>query len=116
MSRQRQKGTEWETELLNQLAWCFPNHVITRAGTTLGCNDAGDFVGCPFPVEAKSTKTMRLPEWLRKLRTKATATGEPNRWALFWHGDRRTQDGQELMIVPGEFGRVLLRELYGRKW
>ncbi|HZU73568.1 MAG TPA: hypothetical protein VE990_12435 [Acidimicrobiales bacterium] len=105
MSRQRSKGTRWETELLNRLAWAFPNHVITRAGTTLGANDEGDFVGGPFPLEAKSTKTLCIPLWVRKLRAKAVT----HRWALLWHGDRRTADGQGLMVVDVEFGLELLR-------
>lgn len=105
MSKERSKGTRWESELLNKLAWIFPNHVITRAGTTKGAADEGDFLGGPFPIEAKSTKTLCIPLWVRKLRAKAAT----NRWTLLWHGDRRTADGKGLMVVDLEFGLELLK-------
>lgn len=91
MSRARQKGTKWETELLERLRSLFgPN--VHRAPLR-GTQDAGDFVGVPWLHEAKSTKAPHFLEWAR------TAAKKHQDWCVLWHGDRRT-DPTELVVMP----------------
>lgn len=93
MSKARQKGTAWETELLGRLRGLFgPN--VHRAPLR-GTQDAGDFVGVPFLVEAKSTKAPHFLEWART----AIKKTQGGRWVVAWHGDRRT-DPTELIVMP----------------
>ena len=106
MSKAREKGTRYEVALLTLLRLVFGPQV--ERAPLKGIQDAGDFVGVPIPIEAKNTEVLRLPEWIRRLRTIGG-----KRFALFWSGgDRRRKDSPgELMIVPADFGRYLL-DLY----
>ena len=103
MSKAREKGTRYEVALLTLLRLVFGSQV--ERAPLKGIQDAGDFVGVPFPIEAKNTEVLRLPEWVRRLRLIGG-----KRFVLFWSGgDRRRKDSPgELMIVPADFGRHLL--------
>lgn len=86
MSVQRQKGTGWESELLPLLRLAFGPQV--ERAPLKGTNDAGDFTGTPFQVEAKKTDVPHFLQW-GKTATKKTG----NRWWVVWSGDRRKGDG-----------------------
>lgn len=107
MSKARAKGTKWETELLDRLRGLFgPN--VHRAPLR-GTQDAGDFVGVPWLHEAKSTKAPHFLEWAR------TAAKKNERWCVLWHGDRRT-DPTELVMMPLHLFEELITALYDPDW
>lgn len=101
MSAARQKGTEWESRLLPLLRALFypdldvdlEDHPLSRAGTTLGCNDRGDFLGVPWPHEAKKTDVPHFLQWAKVLEKKS-----PGRWTILWSGDQRRKDGPFVML------------------
>ncbi len=62
-----------------------------------GVHDAGDFVGTPMVVEAKSTSSPRLTEWaktcVKAARFHRDALDRPVPWVIVWHGDRVQCEG-----------------------
>jgi hypothetical protein len=91
----RKKGTTFEVWLLEHLRRLFgPN--VHRAPLR-GIRDEGDYVGVPWPHEAKNVATPRFPDWIRRLRVKA-GPGQP--WALIWKGDMRSESGQPVVVIP----------------
>lgn len=93
MSRARAKGTRWETELLAHLRVAWPH---AERAPLRGTQDRGDFNACnDWLIEAKNTATPRFLEWARTARRKAGR--DP--WAVLWHGDRRTDHGQPLVLL-----------------
>ena len=93
MSKARAKGTLWETELLEHLRAVWPH---AERAPLKGTNDRGDYTSCDqWLLEAKSTSTPRFLDWARTCRKKAK--GDP--WAVLWHGDRRTDNGQPLVVL-----------------
>lgn len=86
MSRQRTKGTRYETHLLTLLRRIWPQ--ARRAGTTLGGNDQGDFLNCgPWLIEAKHRATLAIPEWVRTADRKA---GPLRPWLILTRTDKRS--------------------------
>ena len=102
------KGTRYEVELLAKLREVFGPQV--ERSPLKGILDAGDYVGVPFPIEAKNTKVLLIPDWVRRLRLL-----EAKPFALFCSGgDRRRKNTPgELMIVDAAFGLYLL-QLYAK--
>lgn len=95
MSKQRAKGTRWETELLTELANIFPH--VERAPLK-GANDQGDFLNVnDWLLEAKNHKTPKFLAWADTCRTKTDTNHKP--WAVLWHGDRRTRQGRPLALL-----------------
>jgi hypothetical protein len=93
----RAKGTAWEVELLDRLRDTFGPDV--HRAPLRGTHDAGDYVGTPVVVEAKSTKVPKFLEWARTC-VKACAhhsSGLPF-WVIAWHGDRRKNEGPFVMM------------------
>ena len=91
----RQKGTRWETELLDLLRPIFPH--VERAPLK-GHADQGDFTAVnDWLLEAKSTGAPHFLEWARGCAKKTAANHK--RWAILWHGDRR-HTPTELAIMP----------------
>ena len=108
MSRQRDKGTAFEVEVLEQLRGVWPD--IARRGTTLGNQDAGDYLNTgPVLIEAKKVDKPTFFQWARTCRKKAAH----GRWLIYWAGDRRTEDGQPLVCFPPEFAIDLLHAYFG---
>lgn len=64
MSKQRQKGTKWETELLSPLRTLWP--YLQRTGSAAFADaDFSDPDGvCPYAIEAKNQERIRLPDWM----------------------------------------------------
>lgn len=86
MSKARQKGTAWETELLPRLRQLF-GETVNRAPLR-GVHDAGDFINVPWLHEAKNTIKPLFQTWARICERK---TGD--RWVIIWKGDRRQTSG-----------------------
>ena len=86
MSKSRQKGTAWETELVPRLRRLFGD-MVQRAPLR-GVHDAGDFVGVPWLHEAKNTVKPLFQAWARVCEKKAG-----DRWVIIWKGDRRQTSG-----------------------
>lgn len=93
MSKQRQKGTGWETELLPHLRAAFGDQV--ERAPLKGVQDKGDFVGVPFLVEAKKTEVPRFLDWARTARKKV---GAGQWWSIVWSGDRRKGEGPYVLL------------------
>ena len=108
MSKARDKGTRVESELLDLLKGTWPN--IARRGTTMGALDDGDYTNTSgVLVEAKKVDQPTLYKWIRVCRKKALH----GRWLIFWCGDRRTEDGQPVVVLPLTFAIDLLHAYYG---
>lgn len=105
----RQKGTAWETALLPLLRKRFGKQVERSPASRESC----DFVGTPFPVEAKNCITPRFQAWVRKLRHVASENLQPDRWVLIWKGDARRADGRPLAVIDLEFFWDLVAIAYG---
>jgi len=94
MSKARQKGTSWETALLEPLRRVFGPQV--ERAPLKGTADNGDFTGVPYQIEAKSTAKPLFLEWARK----ANAKSYP--WAIVWKGDLRKNDQGPYVLMPFE--------------
>lgn len=109
----RKKGTAWETYLLGPLRELFypeldhdmEDHPLQRLDMVARHKRAadGDFVGVPFTIEAKSTKTPMFQAWARKLENKVG-----NGWAIIWKGDRRVKTGAgPYVLMPYELFNLI---------
>lgn len=92
MSKQRAKGTGWESELLPLLREVFGPQV--ERSPLKGIQDDGDFVGCGLLVEAKKTDVPHFLAWA-KAAQKKRPHGD---WRIVWSGDRRRGDGPFVML------------------
>ncbi|WP_094690934.1 hypothetical protein [Pseudoscardovia suis] len=75
MSRQKQKGTAFETAVTRWLQWALDDKTIHRESLH-GSRDRGDIGGViidgePVTIEAKSHRRMELAEWMREAETEA---------------------------------------------
>ena len=100
MSAARQKGTAGEIFFLTYLRELFGPQV--ERAPLKGTLDHGDYVGVPFLVEAKNTAKPLFQQWARICKKKADW-----RWTLLWKGDRRTEDGEPLVLMPFEMWLLL---------
>jgi len=85
-SKARQKGTQFEVELLPLMRSLF-GESVTRSPLQ-GFNDHGDFTNVPFLIEAKNHLLPKFQEWAR------TCEKKDVNWAIIWKGDRRKGSGQ----------------------
>jgi hypothetical protein len=88
----RQKGTKWETALLEPLRRLFGGRV--ERSSLSGINDYGDFINVPFLVEAKSTLKPLFQQWARTCEKKANKA-----WVIIWKGDTRTKTGNGPFVL-----------------
>lgn len=75
VSRQKQKGTAFETAVTRWLQWALDDPTIHRESLH-GSKDRGDIGGViidgePVTIEAKSHRRMELAEWMREAETEA---------------------------------------------
>lgn len=89
----RSKGTLGENFFKPYLVQLFGPQV--ERAPLKGTQDHGDYVGVPYLVEAKNTKKPLFQLWARVCKKKA---GDD--WVLLWSGDRRTEDGEPLVLMP----------------
>jgi hypothetical protein len=62
MSKQRQKGTQAETEVVKALHRAGFSEALRAP--LWGAHDRGDIVGIPAVISVKNQKTMKLAEWV----------------------------------------------------
>jgi hypothetical protein len=105
VSKQRAKGTAWETELLPRLRAIYGPDI--HRAPLRGIHDNGDYVGTPFLHEAKNQQMPHFLQWAREARGKAGA-GE---WVVIYKGDSRTMDGKPLVLMD-----LALYEQLAKAW
>lgn len=98
----RRVGTSYENKVLERLRRAFGPQVERSAAGT----KSRDFVGTPFPVEAKKRKTLDVPGWVRNMRTLGW-----DEWAIFCcPRDIRTASGFcEVVVIPADFAESLFK-------
>ena len=86
MSAAKQKGTAWESKIVDYLRVNGAPHAERRAQT--GVNDQGDISGIPGVVtEAKNAQRTELPAWVDEAEREAANVG-PGTLAVVWHHRR----------------------------
>lgn len=97
MSRQKAKGTRWESELVDTFHRAGFPHVERRALN--GASDRGDLAGIPgLVVEAKDQARHSFAEWLDEAEQEATNDGDAH--GVVWahrRGKARGEDGYVVM-------------------
>lgn len=106
MSAARAKGTRGEQFFLPYLRQLFGPQV--ERAPLKGTLDYGDYTGVPYLVEAKNTSKPLFQKWARICKKKA---GDD--WTLWWMGDRRTEDGEPLVLMP--LSKYMILELDAQK-
>lgn len=113
MSKQRQKGTEYENFLLTTYLLRVWPQVERRAQQ--GMRDFGDFTNVGgWLIEAKKHERWDLPNWIRKIQWKIERGGAPTPWALLFVNDKR-KGFPDLVVQPteqwiGQWERVIALE------
>lgn len=98
----KQKGTGWETYLLQPLRRLWGDQVNRSALS--GTNDYGDFTGVPFLHEAKCTAKPLFQAWARICEIKAHKA-----WVVIWKGDLRVRSGNgPYVFMPQELYDLLV--------
>lgn len=100
MSKQRQKGTEYENFLLTT----YLRRVWPKADRSpqRGVKDFGDFSNVGgWLVEAKKHERWDLPNWIRKIQWKIERDGQPSPWVLLFANDKR-KGFPDLAVMPTE--------------
>ncbi len=108
MSASKQKGTGWETSVVQYLRECGWPHAERRALS--GAQDKGDLLGIPgLVIEAKACVKHALAEWLDEAtieRDNANA-----RHGVVWFKRRGyTSPGRAFVLMDGETFTNLLAE------
>lgn len=103
MSKQRAKGTRFESAVVAVMAQRFP-YVERRA--LRGKNDAGDLAGLPIPVECKNTRTLDLAGACREAETAAARLGAPG-WAAVFKRPRRNERDAYAVVPLWLFAEML---------
>lgn len=97
MSKQKQKGTSFETSLLPCLREYYPG---AERRPLSGNKDKGDFIlpGADFALEAKNVKAMSLGAWIKEAEVEAENLGVP--FGVVVHKRRGTTDpGQQYVTM-----------------
>lgn len=111
MSRERQKGTHWETQIVNYLADQFPDHNIRRTGSA--DYGAGDIVGISpeLVIEAKNVQRYQLAAWVDQAETAAERNNAE--LAVVWmKRSGRTSPGGGYVVMSGDTFTSILQRLY----
>ena len=118
MSRQRQKGTQYENHVRDEyLRKIWPH---AQRAPLLGINDAGDFINTgSLMVEAKKRNAWRLPEWIRVIFKKSVKQQRP--WILVFAGDKRKGDEamrQDFVVMPANvaFRMLAIANEHRHQW
>lgn len=96
MSKQKQKGSRWETAIRDYLT---AEGIEVHRQPAHGINDKGDLhVGTDVIIEAKAQSRHSLAEWLEEAHTEAHNAGRP--LGVVWfhrRGKSKPKDGYVLM-------------------
>lgn len=112
MSRERAKGTAWETSIVNYLSDHFPDHAVRRTGSA--DYGAGDIVGIhpELVIEAKNVQRLDLAGWVDQ--AEAAAERNDADLAVVWVKRRgRTSPGKGYVVMSGDTFTSILERLYG---
>lgn len=107
MSKQRQKGTQYENHVRDH--YLRPIWPTADRAPLRGTADAGDFDGTPYVVEAKKRNRWALPEWIRTTRAKAERVEKD--WMIVFAADKRTDMSEDLVVLPARVLFELLEEV-----
>lgn len=96
MSKSRQKGTSWETDIVNAL---ISYGIRAKRNPLAGAKDQGDIDLYPLPVviEAKNCRDMKLAEWIQEAEEERI-----NAHALFgvvWHKRMRKASPHDAYVT-----------------
>lgn len=108
MSASKQRGTRWETAIVDYLRANGAPHAERRALN--GAKDRGDVAGIPgLVIEAKSHTGMRLADWIAEAEAEARHAGAA--LGVVWHKRRgRASAGDGYVTMTGAAFAHLLRE------
>ena len=107
MSRQRAKGTRWETAIRDYLA---DEGVEVHRQPAHGVNDKGDLhVGTDVVVEAKNQERHSLAEWLDEATAEAHNAGRPV-GVVWFHRRGKASPRDGYVLLDGSTLVYLLRE------
>lgn len=111
VNRSRQKGTAYETEIVNYLRGRGWVHAERRALS--GNNDRGDISGLVgVCIECKAAKTHDLPGWLNQLETETANSGADI--GLLFIRRRGTSDrSKDYVVMTAHQATKLLAQLEG---
>lgn len=112
MSRSKDKGTRWESAIVDYLAGHGFPWAERRALT--GSQDRGDIAGVPaWVVEAKNHATLNLAGWVDEATTEQANAGAD--YACVWHHRRgKASPGDGYVTMTGAtFVRLIRQAGYG---
>jgi hypothetical protein len=106
-NRSKERGTKWESEIVEFLAPLFP-HVERRA--LRGNSDRGDIAGLPgCVIEAKHEARTDLSGWLNEAQTEGRNAAA--RLAVVWFKRRgKASAGDGYVLMDGHAFAYLLKE------
>ena len=108
MSRAKQRGTAWETAVVNYLQTSGWPHAERRALN--GNTDRGDITGLPgVCIEAKSAARVELGEWLKEMLTEKT-NARADVGAVWIKRRGKTSPGDAYVVMDGRQFVQLLKE------
>lgn len=76
MSKQRVKGTKFETKLLSPLRLLWPRMARTGSASQADSDFTDPDGECPYAIEAKHQERIRLPEFMDQAIASAKRTGQ----------------------------------------
>ena len=112
MSKERQKGTHWETQIVNYLADYFDD--VRRTGSA--DYGAGDIVGISpeLVIEAKNVQRHQLAAWVDQAELAAERQGAE--LAVVWmKRSGRTSPAKGYVVMSGDTFTEILHRLYGEE-
>lgn len=108
MSKQRAKGTAWETAVVRWLRERGFDRVERRS--LHGTNDKGDITGInEVVIECKNAKTYKLAEWMDETQQEVKNAGA-NIGVLLVKRIGKTDPGMGYWVMSAEDGARLLKE------
>lgn len=111
VNRSKQKGTAYETEIVQYLRGRGWVHAERR--TLSGAHDRGDISGVVgVVIECKNAKTHDLPGWLNELETE-TANADADVGLLFVRRRGTTDRGRDYAVMTVDQASALLARLEG---
>lgn len=100
MSASRDKGTAWETAIVNYLREQGAPHAERRALT--GNKDRGDITGIPgLVVEAKICRQAEWGEWVNEATKEATNVGPGTIGVVWAHRPRKAHPADGYVVMTG---------------
>ena len=113
MSKSKQKGTSWETAIVNYLK---EKHLPAKRLALAGAEDKGDLELLDFPwliVEAKNVGRYNIPGWIEEAKTEAK-NADAEVGVVWMHRNGKSSPADGFVIMDGTtFVRLLTGILEG---